>query len=198
MDAFNPYDHLGISEDAPFEEVTLVRDRLLKEAAGDPIELERIESAYDAILRDRLRARIEGKIAVPDRIKFAEKSVSDVVGGSTQPKTIATPSWLTGIYDPPDRNSALINLLVFGGLGALGFASPKSISLGLAIGLIAVFYLQFRKERKFGRTLLWIGIALTLGSLLGYSLTQVLGGTFNLNLMVSILFCFWLVTTFLR
>ncbi len=198
MDAFNPYDQLGISEDAPFEEVTLVRDRLLKEAAGDPIELERIESAYDAILRDRLRARIEGKIAVPDRIRFAEKSLSDVVGGSTQPKTIATPSWLKGIYEPPDRNSALISLLVFGGLGILGFLSPKSVSLGLAVGLLAVFYLQYRKERKFGRTLLWIGIALTLGSLLGYSLTQVWGGTSNLNLMVSILFCFWFVTTFLR
>lgn len=198
MDAFNPYDHLGITEDAPFEEVTLVRDRLLKEAAGDPVELERIEAAYDSILRDRLRARIEGKIAVPDRIRFAEKSVSDVVGGSTQPKTMPTPSWLVGIYDPPDRNSALISLLVFGGLGGVGFFSPQSINLSLTVGLLASFYLQYRKEKKFGRTLLWIGIAIVLGSLLGYGATQLWGGVFNLNLMMGILFCFWVVTTFLR
>ncbi len=195
MDSFNPYDHLGVAEDAPFEEVTIVRDRLLKEAAGDPIELERIESAYDAILRDRLRARIEGKIKVPDRIRFAERSLSDVVGESTQPKPIPP---LAAIYDPPDRKSALTSLIVFGGLGILGYTSANSISLALAIGLLAVFYLQYRKENKFGRTLLWIAGAIVLGSLSGYLLTQVFGGNLNLNLMGSLLFYFWLVTTFLR
>ncbi|PLS68118.1 MAG: molecular chaperone DnaJ [Cyanobacteria bacterium M5B4] len=198
MDAFNPYDHLGIAEDAPFEEVTAVRDRLLKEAAGDPIELERIEAAYDAILRDRLRARIEGKITVPDRIRFAEKSLSDVVGQTNRSESIPSPSWLSNIYAPPDRNSALTSLLVFGGLGILGLLSPKSISLALAVGLIAFFYLQYRKENKFGRSLLWIAGAMFLGTILGFSLTQLAAGNLNLNLMAGILFCFWLVTTFFR
>lgn len=198
MDAFNPYDHLGIAEDAPFEEVTAVRDRLLKEAAGDPIELERIEAAYDAILRDRLRARIEGKITVPDRIRFAEKSLSDVVGQTNRSESIPSPSWLSNIYDPPDRNSALTSLLVFGGLGILGLLSPKSISLALAVGLIAFFYLQYRKENKFGRSLLWITGAMVLGTIIGFSLTQLAAGNLNLNLMAGILFCFWLVTTFFR
>lgn len=150
MDAFNPYDHLGIAEDAPFEEVTAVRDRLLKEAAGDPIELERIEAAYDAILRDRLRARIEGKITVPDRIRFAEKSLSDVVGQTNRSESIPSPSWLSNIYAPPDRNSALTSLLVFGGLGILGLLSPKSISLALAVGLIAFFICNTAKKINSG------------------------------------------------
>ena len=198
MDGFNPYDQLGISEDAPFEEITAVRDRLLKEAAGDPFELERIESAYDAILRDRLRARIEGKIAVPDRIRFAERSMVDGVGEFPQASPLPTPSWLSSIYDPPDRGTLLTGLLVFGGLGAVGFLSRQSVSLVMAIGLIACFYLQYRKENRFGRTLLWMAGAIACGSGLGYFLSQVWGGDFNLNLMGSILFCLWLVTTFCR
>ncbi|MCA6538857.1 MAG: CPP1-like family protein, partial [Pseudanabaena sp. M037S2SP2A07QC] len=64
-----PYEKLGVNDEASFEEVRDARDRLLRENEGDESQQEIIEVAYDAILMDRLRARKEGKIAVPDRIR---------------------------------------------------------------------------------------------------------------------------------
>ncbi|MCS6960382.1 MAG: CPP1-like family protein [Pseudanabaenaceae cyanobacterium SKYGB_i_bin29] len=198
MDGFNPYELLGIEEDAAFEEVTAVRDRLLKAAADDPVELERIEAAYDAILRDRLRARIEGKIAVPDRIRYAERSLNDLIGESTtELKPLPAPSWLANLWERPRGGDILITLLVYGGLGLVGYLVPANISLSLSLGLIAGFYLLHRKENRVGRTLMWLAIALVVGIAVGHGLTQV-GGVLQVNLLVAILLCLWLVTTFCR
>lgn len=198
MEGFNPYELLGIDEDAAFEEVTAVRDRLMQAAADDPVELERIEAAYDAILRDRLRARIEGKIAVPDRIRYAERSLNDLLGEPTTDfQPLPTPSWLASFWERPRWGDVLTTVLVYGGLGVVGYLVPANISLSLSLGLIAGFYLLHRKENRFGRTLLWLGVALGVGIAVGYSLTQV-GGALQTNLLVAILFCLWLVTTFCR
>lgn len=69
----NPYETLGIDENSPFDEIQATRNRLVQEHAGDRKQLEAIEAAYEAILMDRLRLRQEGKIKVPDRIRFPER-----------------------------------------------------------------------------------------------------------------------------
>ena len=65
----SPYQVLGVSEGASFEEIQNARDRLLDrvEQQGEQTQ---VEQAYDAILMQRLRLRQEGKIAVPDGIRF--------------------------------------------------------------------------------------------------------------------------------
>ena len=66
------YETLGLTEASSFEEVQSAKTRLSAEYKDDPQRKESIETAYDAILMERLRLRQEGKIKVPDRIRFAE------------------------------------------------------------------------------------------------------------------------------
>ena len=47
-----PYEKLGVSEDASFDEIQNVRSRLLSEHSDDSKHSETIEAAYDAILID--------------------------------------------------------------------------------------------------------------------------------------------------
>ena len=73
MSVENPYEQLGISENATFDEIQAARNRLVQEYSNDPKRQEAIETAYDAILMERLRMRQEGKIRVPEGIRFAER-----------------------------------------------------------------------------------------------------------------------------
>jgi hypothetical protein len=73
MSEQSPYEKLGVSEEASFDEIQDVRNRLLQQYSGDSKRVEVIEAAYDAILMDRLRMRQEGKIKVPERIRFPER-----------------------------------------------------------------------------------------------------------------------------
>jgi DnaJ-class molecular chaperone with C-terminal Zn finger domain len=67
------YQQLGITEDASFEEIQAAKERLKQKNSNDQKVIENIEAAYDAILMDRLRLRQEGKIKVPERIRFPER-----------------------------------------------------------------------------------------------------------------------------
>ncbi|HEY9891193.1 MAG TPA: CPP1-like family protein, partial [Candidatus Sericytochromatia bacterium] len=69
----NPYEKLGVTEDASFDEIQDAKGRLLQQHRGDQKLIESVEAAYDAIIMDRLRMRQEGKIKVPERIRFPEK-----------------------------------------------------------------------------------------------------------------------------
>ena len=73
------YETLGLTEASSFEEVQSAKARLVAECEDNPQKKESIEAAYDAILMERLRLRQEGKIKVPDRIRFAEKQTKSAV-----------------------------------------------------------------------------------------------------------------------
>ncbi|MFN6035094.1 MAG: CPP1-like family protein, partial [Dolichospermum sp.] len=51
----SPYEKIGVSEDASFDEIQEARNRLLEKYGGEGNSREVIEAAYDAILMDRLR-----------------------------------------------------------------------------------------------------------------------------------------------
>ena len=70
MSEHNPYDQLGVTEDSSFEEIQAAKSRLSAECRNDAKQLESIEAAYDAVIMDRLKMRQEGRIKVPDRIRF--------------------------------------------------------------------------------------------------------------------------------
>ena len=59
----DPYERLGISADAGFEEVQRARETSLKAAGDDPMARARIETAYDSVLMGRLRERQSGTIS---------------------------------------------------------------------------------------------------------------------------------------
>jgi len=200
-----PYEKLGVNDEASFEEVRDARDRLLREYEGDESQQEVIEVAYDAILMDRLRARKEGKIAVPDRIRYPER-LSTAIPAALQNNTQRrAPSWLSKLLDTPSQKDIYISLGIFTGLGAVSFFIPAATTW-LSFGLIASVYLLTRKENGFGRALLISLSGITIGVILAALTNQVLvlsrvvsDGFFPSSIqMVIILLVMWLHACFLR
>jgi len=201
-----PYEKLGVNDEASFEEVRDARDRLLREYEGDESQQEAIEFAYDAILMARLRARKEGKIAVPDRIRYPERlstTIPAVLQNNTQRRT---PSWLSKLIDNPSQKDIYISLGIFAGLGAISFFVPTAMTTWLSFGLIVSVYLLTRKDNRFGRALLISLSGITLGVALATLTNQVLvmsrvvgSGFFPSPIqMVIILLVMWLHACFLR
>jgi len=204
MTDYTPYTKLGVTEDASFEEIKDARDRLIVELDGDTSAQELIESAYDAILMDRLRARQEGKIKVPDRIRFPEKNINT---SPTLPQPVASsnkPKWLSNLRDDPSRRDLLIYSGVFGSVFILSVLLPSSSSIWMALALLASIYFLRRKENRFWRSLLLAISGLVIGVFSGYGILAAIGAN-SLSAIVTgqiftgiILLVMWLVTALLR
>jgi hypothetical protein len=201
-----PYEKLGVNDEASFEEVRDARDRLLREYEGDESQQEVIEVAYDAILMDRLRARKEGKIAVPDRIRYPERLAAALPAAIQNNIQRHAPSWLSKLLDNPSQKDIYISLGIFAGLGAVSYFVPPARTTWLSFGLIASVYLLTRKENRFGRALLISLSGITVGVSLAALTEQILGlsrlvsdGFFPSPIqMVIILVVMWLHACFLR
>lgn len=123
MAEMSPYQVLGISEEASFEEIQSARARLLASLGADEQQQERVEQAYDAILMQRLRLRKEGKIAVPDRIRYAEQRAAHPEPELSLPRPAAQnpPGSAAGWIPPlPPMPSGLRRCWVGWGLGYPG------------------------------------------------------------------------------
>ncbi|NET49842.1 MAG: molecular chaperone DnaJ [Merismopedia sp. SIO2A8] len=214
----NHYETLGLDIDASFEEIQSARSRLLKQHDGDRKQSEAVEMAYDSILMDRLRLRQEGKIKVPDRIRFPERPSES----APQPLSISTqqaPMWAQSFLDNPSQNEVLWPAIAFSGVailgllagsngGSAGTSASNLPTIALTLGTIFSVYFLNRKENKFFRS-----VGLTFGGLiLGVTLGTLFGGLVvaplqNLNpdlissegfdvLMTA--FVLWLFSSFLR
>lgn len=202
----NYYDTLGLDENASFEEIQEAKDRLVAGCEDDRKQKEAIEAAYDAILMERLRLRQEGKIKVPDRIRFAEEAPEKPLAQSIA-SDISRPAWLESFLDAPDRNDVLVPAGIFGSLAVLSLAGP---SLALALGVGVAIYFLNRKEYRFWRSLLLTIAGLVVGLTVGILIGQALGPqaaamsgasadlvTQRVAAMVTMVIL-WLVTSFLR
>lgn len=201
----NHYAQLGVTEAASFEEIQTAKEHLLQECSGDRKQQEAIEAAYDAILMDRLRLRQEGKIKVPDRIRFPEKLVEPPVEAVSAPASNAGPTWLQRLIDTPSQNDILIPAGIFSGLSLLSVVSAQMPSVALALAVGFSLYFLNRKERKFGRAILLTLAALMIGVLAGVQIGTALQPQLaSLNLVVeefaAIVTCFvlWVTSSFLR
>lgn len=202
MSDLSCYEQLGVTENASFEEIQQARQRLTDRYSDDRKQIERIEAAYDEILMQRLRQRQEGKIKVPERIRFPEREVRTAPVATPTPRKEA-PAWLQGLLDTPSQADILWPGGTFLGLSALSLIQPSSAPLALAVGVGFSLYFLNRKENKFGRvfaiTLISLTVGLILGSPLGSWLTTVgillpadgLAASFTF-------FILWLVSSFLR
>jgi Protein CHAPERONE-LIKE PROTEIN OF POR1-like len=206
MSSQSPYEQLGVTEASSFEEIQDARNQLFAQHEGDRKQLESIEAAYDAVLMDRLRLRQEGKIKVPDRIRFPEK----VVPLPSTPAPVPTSqgsAWLQRLLDTPSRTDILLPAGVLTALSALVVLAPTAnvVQMALILGMGASFYFLYRKERKLGRTVLLGLLGLVSGFLVGGLLStflpaQVTSLIPNPNVLVSVVtfFILWLVSSFLR
>jgi Protein CHAPERONE-LIKE PROTEIN OF POR1-like len=205
MNEQNPYEQLGLNEDASFDEIKAARDRLTEEHTNDRKQVERLEAAYDAILMDRLRMRQEGKIKVPEGIRFPERLVSPPP--SSPPVQVKqSPAWMQRLLDTPTRNDILLPAGLFAALAALSVLAASTniqqLSLAIAIGL-SLYFIN-RKENLFGRAILLTLCGLLFGLLLGgllFGLFQApLTGVLTDGQFITLLtlIVLWLVCSFLR
>ncbi|PIG94658.1 CPP1-like family protein [Gloeocapsopsis sp. IPPAS B-1203] len=204
----NYYEKLGVSEDATFDEIQEARNRLLQQYSGDYKHLEAVEAAYDAILMERLRMRQEGKIKVPEGIRFAER-LTQVPPKENSSPVQKSPEWLQRLVDQPSLTDIILPATVFSGLSALSIfytaASAQILQIALIVGVGTSFFFLYRKEKKFGRAVLLTGMGLVTGliagaifgslllpqlSSLGISVEQ-----FSTTLTFILL---WLISSFLR
>jgi hypothetical protein len=139
MSEQTPYQTLGVTEDSSFDEIQAVKSRLSQKYQGDNRALEIVESAYDAILMDRLKLRQEGKIKVPDIIRFPERMVE-------KPPSLPSinmsnsPAWIQQLVDTPSRNDILLPAGIFWVLGAISaFNKDTTGSFSSLLLVIGVF-----------------------------------------------------------
>ncbi|AFZ35819.1 heat shock protein DnaJ domain protein [Stanieria cyanosphaera PCC 7437] len=208
MNEQNPYEQLNVTENASFEEIQNAKRKLKEQYSQDTKVLESIEAAYDAIIMDRLRLRQEGKIKVPERIRFPERLV-ETPSDFTPVTQKNSPQWLKNLLDRPSQAEILWPTGIYIVLAATAvFAQSTEASLLpllMALGFMANIYFLNRKENKFPRSLLISLVVLLVGIGLGNGLAQLLlsqtGGIgLNVEQFASVLtFClFWIASCFLR
>lgn len=198
----SPYERLGVNEESSFDDIQEARNRLFEEHNGDRKEQEAIEMAYDAILMDRLRLRQEGKIKVPDRIRFAERRAEPPAEYSP-PVAPQAPNWLQRFIDTPSRADIVLPAGLFAGAGLLSFVVSPALALALGVGF-SLYFLS-RKENKLGRafllTLVGLVVGVVVGSQLGGlllpQLQQIAASVETFAALVTLI-VLWLVSSFLR
>ncbi len=207
MSEQNPYEQLGVTENSSFEEIQAAKKRLYEEYGNDSTLLETVEIAYDSIIMDRLRLRQEGKIKVPEKIRFPERNVEKSI---KVPQIVNNKStvWLQDLVDTPSQADILWPSGIFLTLAAIAVFSQNSggsmLPLLMALGFIANIYFLNRKEGRSGRAFLISFIALFTGIALGTGLAQLLLGQGGAILggdqfASAVTFClFWIVSCFLR
>ena len=208
MSEQNAYEQLGVGENASFEEIQDAKKRLIQQHSSDSKKVESIESAYDTIIMDRLRLRQEGKIKVPERIRFPERAPEAPSNLTTNVSSQNSANWLQQFIDNPSQADILLPTGIFLVLASIAvFAQTPAQSplpLLMALGFMANIYFLNRKEGRFGRAFLMSLVALFVGIGLGSGLAQLMvsqGGVVlgAEKLASTITFClFWLASCFLR
>jgi hypothetical protein len=178
-----PYEKLGVEASASFEEIQRTRDRLLREYSDDPKKCADVEASYDSVLMQRLKLRQEGKIKVPDGIRFAEKTPSSFPKLS-MPSLPNTGGWLADSFATPGLVEWGIPTGIAIALGTIVALNPSGavVQFVAAMATGSAFYGIYRKERSLGRSILF-GIGGLLG---GYFLGIALWGILPANLQDAI------------
>ncbi|MBA2747391.1 MAG: CPP1-like family protein [Tatlockia sp.] len=204
----NSYEKLGLKQDATFDQIQEARNRLATQYNGDSQHLNMVEEAYDAILMERLRMRQEGKIKVPEGIKFAER-LSQAPQKQNQSPKMQSPSWLEKLRDRPSLKDILLPGGLFLSLSGLSVVYPtvgaQLLQVVLMVGVCLSIYFIRRKEQNFSRAILITGAGLIVGLVVGGLLANLLISPLNqINIQadqfstVVTFVVLWLVSSFLR
>lgn len=209
----NPYEKLGVKEDATFDEIQDAKGRLMEQHRGDQKLLETVEAAYDTIIMDRLRMRQEGKIKVPERIRFPEReNLSSQAPPSFNPASVEnSPAWLQRMLDTPTTGDLVLPAVCFLLLAGMTVfygtsdGSDSALPLLVALGFGCNIYFLNRKEQQFGRAVLLtlagllvgVGLGTILGSLMETTLYNLNWSTEQFATLVTF-FLLWLISSFLR
>jgi hypothetical protein len=166
MSQQSPYEQLGVAEDATFEEIQAAKQRVIAQLGGDRQLQDNVEAAYDAILMERLKLRQQGKIKVPEGIRFPEK-LPAVVPSFTAPSVANAPSWVGDSFAKPSQSEILTTsgvYTVLGGAALVPSLADSGLPTLVALGTGFSLYFINHKQHRFKRALLGSLIALLVGT----------------------------------
>jgi hypothetical protein len=207
MSQQNPYEQLGVAEDATFEEIQAAKQRVIAQLGGDRQQQDNIEAAYDAILMDRLKLRQQNKIKVPESIRFPEK-LPTVAPSFTPPSLADSPKWVGDTFERPSRSDILTTsgaYAVLGGAALVPSVADAGLPTLMALGTGFSLYFINHKQRRFKQALLGSLFALVLGTvvsslLVNYAHLPVdrigLHGEVFAALLTFL--CLWIVSSFTK
>ena len=175
----SPYEILGVSRGANFEDIQRARDEKVKEAGDDLIEKAKIESSFDKLLMGSLKARQSGSLSseaqnasikenqnnnsvnsqfsLIAKIKNLSKKTSD------KKQNYTLPILSGGSFDqlPTKLSFALLFLILL-------FVSPDSYShILLSISTLTLTYIQIKSGRRFFTSLGWSVAFVSIGLIFG-------------------------------
>jgi len=144
----NPYAVFGLDADAPFEEVQAAKVRILGELDDNDRQRQVVEAAYDAILMQRLQLRKEGKVRVPDRIRYPE-AVAPPQPIRVKPRP---PQWWENWLEVLPAQQLVIPSVYLGGIFGLSFIATDKPYLILALALLGTTYFLRQKNNRLFRS----------------------------------------------
>ena len=173
-----PYEILGVSEGADFEDIQKARDNKVKEAGEDLLLKARIESSFDQLLMGSLKARQSGNVSFEaQNASKKEKQINKLINNDfpllSKIKNINNNVNKSNEYSlpkitPPTFDNLSIKLS-FGLLFLiLLLISPDPYNrLLLSISTLILTYIQIKSGKRFISSLGWSVTFLSVGLIFG-------------------------------
>jgi len=173
-----PYEILGVNEGADFEEIQKARDIKVKEAGEDLLLKAKIESSFDQLLMDSLKARQSGNVSFEaQKASKKEKQINKLINNDfpllSKIKNINKNVNNSNEYSlpkitPPSFDNLSIKLsagLLF--LIILLISPDPYNRLLLSISTLILTYIQIKSGKKFISSLGWSVTFLSIGLIFG-------------------------------
>ena len=198
--SLNPYERLGISPDASFDDVQVAKQARLAEVGEDPMLRARIEAAYDAVLMDRLKERQQGKVSTAalnasqrEAAKPAAKPAASKPVLPALPSLPALPRPALNLTAPALPRFALAEgrerwFPVAGGAVLLGILLLSPAANAALVLAFATVLTVVNLQRRLGRLLPAVGwsvLLLSAGLLLGGLLVSAIDPSLPLGLPLA-------------
>ena len=173
-----PYEILGVSEGADFEDIQKARDIKVKEAGEDLLLKARIEASFDQLLMGSLKARQSGSVSFEaQNASKKEKQINKLINNDfpllSKIKNLNKNSNNSNEYSlpkitPPSFDNLSIKLSVGLLFLILLLISPDPYNrLLLSISTLILTYIQIKSGKRFISSLGWSVTFLSIGLIFG-------------------------------
>jgi len=198
QDPSDPYSLLGVDSSSTFEDIQKARENKLIEAGDDLLLKAKIESSYDSLLMDSLKARQLGKMS-NEAVNASQKEKNGVnVNLPVLKNSLLTKiKSLSSTSSSETQDNSFISLPDGEGLTirlSLGLfvivlllvASDSYIQIILSISTIGLFISQLKRGRKAISSLGWSVVFLSTGYILGGLIVSNIDFANNHSLLLSL------------
>ncbi len=173
-----PYEILGVSEGADFEDIQKARDIKVKEAGEDLLLKARIESSFDQLLMGSLKARQSGNVSFDaQNASKKEKQINKLINNDfpllSKIKNLNNNVNKSNDYSPPKITlPSFDNLSIKLSVGLLFLilllTSPDPYNRPLlSISTLILTYIQIKSGKRFISSLGWSVTFLSIGLIFG-------------------------------